>query len=120
MDTARTPSSASSTPVLDSALELVPVLSVEKTPLRLPVYNLSVAGKPEYFANGILVHNCKYVNMQFPRAAEVPPVKQLQNIIKDLNPMSAQIAAERFISRLGKGGRNISQFDIRNKKRMGK
>lgn len=23
-----------------------------------PVFNLSVAGIPEYFANGILVHNC--------------------------------------------------------------
>lgn len=26
--------------------------------MRLPVYNLSVEGHPEYFANGILVHNC--------------------------------------------------------------
>ncbi len=25
-----------------------------------PVYNLMVADKPEYFANGILVHNCRY------------------------------------------------------------
>jgi len=25
-----------------------------------PVYNLEVQGQPEYFANGILVHNCRY------------------------------------------------------------
>jgi len=25
---------------------------------RIPVYNLTVEGKPEYYANGILVHNC--------------------------------------------------------------
>lgn len=25
----------------------------------MPVYNLSVEGEPEFFANGILVHNCK-------------------------------------------------------------
>jgi phage terminase large subunit-like protein len=23
-----------------------------------PVYNLTVANQPEYFANGVLVHNC--------------------------------------------------------------
>lgn len=23
-----------------------------------PVYNLTIEGEPEYFANGILVHNC--------------------------------------------------------------
>jgi len=29
---------------------------------KQPVYNLEVAETPEYFANGILVHNCKYKN----------------------------------------------------------
>lgn len=27
---------------------------------RAPVYNLTVSGTPEYFANGLLVHNCGY------------------------------------------------------------
>ena len=27
-------------------------------PDRAPVFNLTVAGEPEYFANGVLVHNC--------------------------------------------------------------
>ncbi len=26
--------------------------------MREPVYNLTVEGSPEYFANGVLVHNC--------------------------------------------------------------
>lgn len=34
------------------------VLSVRKQGFCAPVYNLSVDGIPEYFANGILTHNC--------------------------------------------------------------
>jgi len=34
------------------------VLSVTDEQAELPVYNLTVEGQPEYFANGILVHNC--------------------------------------------------------------
>lgn len=34
------------------------VVSVEKTSLRCPVYNLQIEGEHEFFANGILVHNC--------------------------------------------------------------
>lgn len=34
------------------------VLRVSVIPARRPVYNLSVDGAHEYFANGILVHNC--------------------------------------------------------------
>lgn len=35
-----------------------------------PVYNLTVEGQPEYFANSILVHNCRYMVMALddPRA----------------------------------------------------
>jgi hypothetical protein len=62
----------------------------------------------------------KYVNMQFPKAAEIPPAKKLEALVKNLNPMSAQIAAERFINRLKTGRGKISQYDLRNKKRMGR
>lgn len=33
-------------------------MSVSETGLSEPVFNLAVAGVPEYFANGVLVHNC--------------------------------------------------------------
>lgn len=36
----------------------VSVVRVEDGKERKPVYNLSVAEKPEYYANGVLVHNC--------------------------------------------------------------
>lgn len=36
------------------------VLDVEKASGRRPVYDLTVDGLPEFFANGILVHNCKW------------------------------------------------------------
>jgi Intein splicing domain len=113
----------SSTLKLGTARGPVRVLAVEKMPYQRPVYDLSVEDTHEFFANGILVHNSwdtfKYVNMQFPRAEPLPVHRQVANLIKDLNPMSAQIAAERFISRLGKGSR-LSQYDMRNKKRMGR
>jgi len=34
------------------------ITAVENGP-KLPVYNLMIADEPEFFANGILVHNCK-------------------------------------------------------------
>lgn len=46
--------------------ELIPtttkdiVASVERLPERVAVYNLEVEGDHEYFANGILTHNCKW------------------------------------------------------------
>lgn len=36
----------------------VHVVRVSENQGKRPVYNLTVAGTPEYFANGILVHNC--------------------------------------------------------------
>jgi hypothetical protein len=34
------------------------VLSISELDTRVPVFNLRVADHPEYFANGVLVHNC--------------------------------------------------------------
>jgi hypothetical protein len=61
----------------------------------------------------------KYINMQFPKAEPLPVHKQVEQLVQGLNPMSAAIAAERFISRLGKGSK-VSQYDMRNKRRMGR
>ena len=36
------------------------------------VYNLSVEGAEEYFANGVLVHNCRYAAMSRPYTAPLP------------------------------------------------
>jgi hypothetical protein len=41
----------------------VAVSSVAPNEREMPVYNLSVAEVPEYFANGVLVHNCRYALM---------------------------------------------------------
>jgi len=41
------------------------VLSVTTLPHRRAVYNLGVDGAPEYFANGVLVHNCAW---RYPEA----------------------------------------------------
>jgi len=34
------------------------VLAAVEQPGRRAVFNLSVMGQPEFFANGVLVHNC--------------------------------------------------------------
>ena len=50
--------------MLDSAIGLAHWLStdaiatVERLPTRADVYDIAVEGEPEFFANGILVHNC--------------------------------------------------------------
>lgn len=36
----------------------VRVVALNREPVAQPVYNLTVSGQPEYYANGILVHNC--------------------------------------------------------------
>lgn len=36
------------------------IASVARLPERAAVFNIEVDGEPEYFANGILTHNCKY------------------------------------------------------------
>lgn len=49
-----------------------------------PVYNISVEGAAEYFANGILVHNCdafRYLLMSWPHLPE--PVDPL---VQDVDP----------------------------------
>jgi hypothetical protein len=37
------------------------IIAITPTGIAEPVYNLTVAGQPEYFANGVLVHNCGWV-----------------------------------------------------------
>lgn len=73
---------------------------VERTNRRKPVFNLEVENVPEYFANGILVHNCKWRyakdtwdNLQFGlRTGDAPqaiitttpkPILLLKEILND-------------------------------------
>lgn len=50
---------------------------LEKRPGRVvDVYNLSVAGLPEFFANGILVHNCRYSLMSWTVPSELPDASE--------------------------------------------
>jgi hypothetical protein len=49
------------------------VVGAPMTAGRRKVYNLSVEGAQEYFANGVLVHNCRYAAMSRPYTAPLPP-----------------------------------------------
>ena len=56
---ARTASGCSrSTATASPSAAGVYVLSVCELPGRVPVFNLTVEGCPEFFASGVLVHNC--------------------------------------------------------------
>ena len=75
------PAAARSLPSTSTALPETAharVLSVADTGKSARVYNLKVDGEPEFFANGILVHNCdalRYMVMQLdgPRIRTPPP-----------------------------------------------
>ena len=59
---------------------LVPVRVLENSPAgRSSVYGLTVYGRPEYLADGVLVRNCldalRYVVMSRPGAPKPTPVK---------------------------------------------
>ena len=65
-------STVSSTQKSDAAR--IHVLSVHREPLAQTVYNLQVDGdSPEYYANGILVHNCTRYLAAFNPAYVLPP-----------------------------------------------
>lgn len=60
------------------------------------VYNLMVEGQPEYFANGILVHNCRYGIYSYIDAQGKPSELRIQDrmkkIMKQPGPMTATTA----------------------------
>lgn len=57
----------------------------EKRPGKVvDVYNLSVADCPEYFANGILVHNCRYALMSVEAPSEKPVIDKHNTQTLDL------------------------------------
>lgn len=60
----------------------VPVVERHRMDAVLPVFNLQVADVPEFFANGILVHNCtRYLCNELPEPLPLPG--------KDLSPWEA-------------------------------
>lgn len=72
------------------AIEKLRVESVVENPYRQPVYNLTVGGDPEYFANDILVHNCDafrgIMNIFGASSDELTPFERQQREIADKMP----------------------------------
>lgn len=58
-------------------------VSVQRLERKSPVYNLSVDGVPEYFANGVLVHNCRMLFSGSATFTEKPmtQAQRLQSLI---------------------------------------
>lgn len=84
-----------------------------------PVYNLTVAGQPEYFASGILVHNCTYLcnNFKFQQAQQsrgsfiadkIQALKQKHPELPVNSLIMANRAAEAAWEKRHVGGRGIT------------
>ena len=68
----------------------VTVVGSVPTGLVERVYNMSVKEQPEYFANGILVHNCiRYFCMTWPRLPDGPPPVEIP--VRDLTLLPAEM-----------------------------
>ena len=62
-------------------------------PRALPVFNLEVEGAHEFFANGLLVHNCeslRYGLMSYASKAEVPREVEMDRRIKSIKDPTAK------------------------------
>jgi hypothetical protein len=61
-----------------------------------PVYNLQVAEVPEYFANGVLVHNCtRYVLNELPDPLPGPEERIYSPVAEHWRRELEQVEAER-------------------------
>jgi len=58
VDQSLVPKSAEQPRLAVQSAEAVSILKITKLEKPMDVYNLSVSGTPEYFAEGVLVHNC--------------------------------------------------------------
>lgn len=74
------PSTSTATALSDVAPVRVRSISAQAT--RRPVFNLSVDGPPEFFANGILVHNCDCLRYMVATLDDPRP-SQVQTTIID-------------------------------------
>lgn len=62
----------------------------------------------------------KYVNMQFPKSEPIPEGKRIEALVKDLNPMSAGIALERYFGTKNRKASGGGMQSLMNKRRMGR
>lgn len=73
-----------------------------------PVYNLSVEGEPEFFANGILVHNCdsaRYGLKSRLASARTPIEQRVAERISAVDPTSRAIWTQKYAAEERRGAR---------------
>lgn len=62
---------------------------------------------------------CKYLGLSLPKPTAVPMEKKLAELVQGLNPLSANIAAVRFMNlHGGNGGSQNKRLELRNRSRM--
>lgn len=63
----------------------------------------------------------KYLVLSLPKPAAVPLERKIEELVEGLNPMSAQVAAVRFMNMThGTGVHQQRSIDLRHKRRMGR
>jgi hypothetical protein len=81
------------------------------------VYDLTVNGQPEFFANGILVHNClKYLTGMLRSATPIPMEEEIAAQLSGLDPTTQNIRARFLMSDLAMKGQVNIDGSIKNKK----
>lgn len=93
---------------LDFVPELAPVRVSEVQPIsgRQAVYDLAVEGEHEFFANGVLVHNCmKYLTGSLRNPTEVPLAEIMEEKLAGLDAMTAPLRARFLMSSMALTGK---------------
>jgi hypothetical protein len=82
------------------AYDFVPVHVLEVTEeTHGPVYNLTIQGEPEFFANGILVHNCdsaRYGLKSRLSPGRAPIEQRVAERVRASDPTSRHIWTQKF------------------------
>jgi hypothetical protein len=79
-------------------LAWVSVVEVRKCHRVQPVYDLTVEGEHEFFANGILVHNCKQILGTLRNPTEVPREEIIGGLLQGLDPFTAGLRGRFLMS----------------------
>lgn len=116
---AAVPSRPISTTRRGSAPEFARVRVVEVTAIseRRAVYDLTVSEQPEFFANGVLVHNCmKHITGALRHPTDIPIEEFIAENLKGLDPSTQHLRARFLMSEMAAKG----QLGLDGKPKKGK
>ena len=89
-----------------AALASVVITQIQRLPGVRPTYDLTIEGEHEFFANGILVHNCcKQILGTLRNSSAIDPNVALAEAIENLDPFASQLTSRWMMSDLARKGK---------------